>query len=129
MSTPSAASPPSDPDCLFCKIIAGGIPATIVARTDRVVAFRDINPQAPTHVLLIPVDHRSTAAATAESDPTVVGEMVAMAGAIARDEGIDESDGGHGYRLVFNTGQDSGQEVFHTHLHLLGGRKFSWPPG
>jgi histidine triad (HIT) family protein len=126
MSTPT---PPVDPDCLFCKIVAGAIPATIVARTDRVVAFRDINPQAPTHVLLIPVEHRPTAAATADADPAVVGELVAMAGAIARDEGIDESTGGHGYRLVFNTGPDSGQEVFHTHLHLLGGRTFTWPPG
>ena len=126
MSTPTSSA---DPDCLFCKIVAGDIPATIVARTERVVAFRDINPQAPTHVLLIPVEHRPTAADTAESDPAVVGEMVAMAGTIARDEGIAESVGGHGYRLVFNTGPASGQEVFHTHLHLLGGRKFTWPPG
>lgn len=125
----SAPATSADPECLFCKIVAGDIPATIVTRTDRVVAFRDIRPQAPTHILLIPVDHQPTAAATAAVDPALVGELVSMAGAIARDEGIDESTGGQGYRLVFNTGPDSGQEVFHTHLHLLGGRPFRWPPG
>lgn len=107
----------------------GEIPATIVTRTDRVVAFRDIDPKASTHVLVVPVDHYPNAAATAQADPALVGELVSTAARIARDEGVDEDAGGTGYRLVFNTGPGAGQTVFHTHLHLLGGRSFGWPPG
>jgi histidine triad (HIT) family protein len=114
-----------DPDCLFCKIVAGEIPATIVARTDRIVVFRDIDPQAPTHVLIVPVDHQPNAAATAAADPALAGELFAVGARIAQDEGLD----GTGYRLVANTGAGAQQTVFHTHLHLLGGRSFTWPPG
>lgn len=114
-----------DPDCLFCRIVAGDIPATIVDRTDRVVAFRDIDPKAPTHVLVIPVEHQPNAGATAAADPALIGELVATAARIAGSEGADAD----GYRMVFNTGAGAGQSVFHTHLHLLGGRPFSWPPG
>lgn len=117
--------PTSPLDCLFCKIIAGEIPGDIVARTDRVVAFRDIDPQAPTHILIIPVDHQPNAAATAAADPALAGELMIMAGRIAREEGLEEG----GYRLVANTGAGAQQTVFHTHWHLLGGRPFTWPPG
>ena len=113
----------ADPDCLFCRIVSGEIPATIVARTDRVVAFRDVNPQAPTHVLVVPADHFPNAAAVAAADPGLVGELVAHAAAAAAADGVTD------YRLVFNTGADAGQSVFHAHLHLLGGRAFGWPPG
>jgi histidine triad (HIT) family protein len=115
----------TDPDCVFCKIVAGEVPAEIVVRTDRVVAFRDVNPQAPTHILLVPVAHAPDAAATAADDPALAGELLAEAGHLARDEGLAES----GYRAVFNTGAGAQQTVFHTHLHLLGGRPFTWPPG
>lgn len=117
--------PHTDPDCLFCKIAAGDIPADIVARTDTVVAFRDIDPKAPTHILIIPVDHEPNAAATAERDPALAGALFSMAGRVAHDEGLEES----GYRIVANTGAGAQQTVFHTHLHLLGGRAFTWPPG
>jgi histidine triad (HIT) family protein len=125
---PEAAAdrgPHRDPDCLFCKIVAGEIPGQIVVRTDRVVAFRDIDPQAPTHVLIVPVDHRPNIAATAAADPTLVSDLFTMAARIAREEGVAEN----GYRLVSNTGAGAQQSVFHTHLHLLGGRSFTWPPG
>jgi histidine triad (HIT) family protein len=122
MSSPLA--PSVDPDCLFCKIVAGEIPATMVARNATVVAFRDVNPQAPTHVLVIPVEHHPNAAAVAAADPSLVGELVAQAAAIAAAEGVPDD-----YRLVFNTGVQAGQSVFHAHLHLLGGRGFGWPPG
>lgn len=117
--------PLRDQDCLFCKIAAGEIPSTIVLRTDRIVAFRDIDPQAPTHVLIIPVDHQPDIAATAAADPALAGELFVTAARIAHQEGIDET----GYRLVANTGAGAQQTVFHTHLHLLGGRSFTWPPG
>lgn len=123
------SAPHADPDCLFCKIVAGDIPATVVARTDRVVAFRDISPQAPTHILVIPVDHQPNAAATAVADPALMGELIAEAGRIAAAEGIDENSPDGGYRIVTNTGAGAQQTVFHTHLHLLGGRSFGWPPG
>lgn len=113
----------TDPDCLFCKIVAGEIPGDIVARTERTVAFRDINPQAPVHVLVVPREHHPNAAATTLADPTVLAEMVATAQQVAAAEGHDD------YRLVFNTGADAGQTVFHTHLHVLAGRGLSWPPG
>jgi histidine triad (HIT) family protein len=113
-----------DSDCLFCAIVAGEIPATKVAETESTFAFRDINPQAPTHVLVIPKEHHTSAADVAQFAPQLLGDMVATAGEIARSEGLDG-----GYRLVFNTGPDAGQTVFHVHLHLLGGRALGWPPG
>lgn len=119
-------SPPSaDPDCLFCKIIVGEIPAAVVDRDDRTVAFRDVNPQSSTHVLVVPVQHYPDAAAVAAAEPALVGEMVAMAARVARAEAVVDD----GYRLVFNTGAGAGQTVFHAHLHVLGGRPFGWPPG
>ncbi|MDQ2847456.1 MAG: histidine triad nucleotide-binding protein [Actinomycetota bacterium] len=112
-------------DCLFCKIVAGDIPADIVHRDERTLAFRDLAPKAPTHVLVIPVTHSVTIADTAAGDAALVGELVATAAGIAAADGIAES----GYRMVFNTGADAGQTVFHAHLHLLGGRALGWPPG
>ncbi len=110
-------------DCLFCKIVAGDIPGDVVLSTDRVVAFRDVAPVAPTHVLVVPREHAPDAAATTAADPTLVGDLVAAAARVAVGEGLDD------YRLVFNTGAGAGQSVFHTHLHLLGGRALTWPPG
>ncbi|GAA4752017.1 histidine triad nucleotide-binding protein [Nocardioides endophyticus] len=110
-------------DCLFCKIVAGEIPAEIVHTTERTVAFRDLNAQAPTHVLIVPKDHYANAAELAAGDPVASAELVTTAAAVATAEGYDD------YRLVFNTGAGAGQSVFHTHLHLLAGRPFGWPPG
>jgi histidine triad (HIT) family protein len=104
-------------DCLFCRILDGEIPAAVVYETDRTFAFRDINPQAPTHVLVIPREHHPDAAALAAADPPLLAEVIAAAASVAAAEGIAES----GYRLVFNTGRDAGQTVFHAHLHVLGG--------
>ncbi len=115
----------SDPDCLFCRIVAGDVPADIVRRDERSVAFRDIHPQAPTHILLIPVAHHRDAAALAAEDAHQLAALVTVAAELADAEGIAES----GYRLVFNVGEDAGQSVHHTHLHLLGGRSLGWPPG
>jgi histidine triad (HIT) family protein len=105
-------------DCLFCKIVAGDVPATIVAETDDVIAFRDIAPQAPTHVLVASKRHYPNVAELATSDPTLAGQMLALATRVAHDEGIEKT----GYRLVVNTGRGAGQTVFHVHVHLLGGR-------
>lgn len=110
-------------DCLFCKIASGSIPATVVRRTDRALAFRDVNPQAPTHILVIPIEHVATV--NEAKNPAMLGELVAFARDVAREAGLAES----GYRLVLNTNADGGQTVFHLHLHLLGGRKLQWPPG
>jgi histidine triad (HIT) family protein len=110
-------------DCLFCKIVRKEIPAKIVAESAECVAFRDINPQAPTHVLVIPRAHVTSL--NEASDPTLVGQMALFAADIAKREGIAEK----GYRIVFNTNADGGQTVFHVHLHLLGGRSMRWPPG
>jgi histidine triad (HIT) family protein len=110
-------------DCLFCGIVAGEVGADVVHTTDRAVAFRDINPQAPTHVLVVPRDHYASAADLAAGDPEALAELVATAAAVA------EADGHEDYRLVFNTGEGVGQTVFHTHLHLLAGRSMTWPPG
>ena len=112
-----------DANCLFCKIIEGDIPADIIYRNENVVAFRDIGPQAPTHVLLVPTLHVTTAAALAKISPVVTAALIRAADEIANSEGLD------GYRMVFNTGASVGQSVFHAHLHLLGGRIFAWPPG
>ncbi len=113
----------ADPDCLFCKIVAGEIPAEIVHTSERTVAFRDINPQAPLHVLVVPRGHDPNAAASAATDAEMFAELAVTARAVASAEGYDD------YRLVFNTGAGVGQTVFHTHGHVLAGRPMSWPPG
>jgi histidine triad (HIT) family protein len=113
----------TETDCLFCKIVSGEIPGDVVHRTEHTVAFRDINPQAPLHVLVVPREHQPNAGALAEADPVATAELVTAAKAVAAAEGYDD------YRLVFNTGADAGQTVFHAHLHLLAGRGFTWPPG
>ena len=117
-------------DCLFCRMVAGEIPADVVHQTDRVLAFRDINPQAPTHVLVIPKEHHATAGALAAADPGLLAEVVSTAHTVAGREGLVTGDGvAPGYRLVTNTGPQAGQSVQHVHLHLLGGRNLTWPPG
>ncbi|MEP6999614.1 MAG: histidine triad nucleotide-binding protein [bacterium] len=110
-------------NCLFCRIVRKDIPSTIVLENEHVIAFRDIDPKAPTHVLVVPKTHIATL--DDATDARVLGEMLLAAAAIARDEGIVAG----GYRTVVNCGADAGQSVFHVHLHLLGGRKLSWPPG
>jgi histidine triad (HIT) family protein len=112
-------------DCLFCKIITREIPASIVYEDDRMLAFNDINPQAPTHVLVVPKRHIDSLNELAPGDDAIVGEVVRRAASIAKDRGISAG----GYRTVFNTNRDAGQTVFHIHLHLLGGRTMHWPPG
>ncbi len=112
-------------DCLFCKMVAGEIQPDVVRETDEVLAFRDINPQAPTHILIIPKRHIATLNDITPEDAGLVGRLFTVARELAVSEGIAES----GYRCVFNCNRDAGQEVFHLHLHLLGGRRFSWPPG
>ena len=109
--------------CIFCGIVAGTVPADVVHRTDRSVAFRDLNPVAPTHVLVVPAQHHEDAVALAVADPEGAADLVATAAAVAEAEGLT------GYRLVYNTGREAGQTVFHTHLHVLGGRSLTWPPG
>lgn len=104
-------------DCLFCRIVAGQIPATVVHETDTTLAFRDINPKAPIHVLIIPKAHVADLAALAESDRVLAGDVLAAVAAVAVAEGLDDS----GYRTIFNSGPHGGQEVFHAHAHLLGG--------
>ena len=111
-------------DCLFCGIVAGDVPADVVHDDEQTVAFRDINGQAPTHVLVVPRDHHPNAASLATAGQGGVDALVRTAAAVAASEGIAED-----YRLVFNTGAEAGQSVFHVHLHLLGGRPFTWPPG
>lgn len=113
------------PDCLFCKIIEGTIPATIVYQDDRLVAFKDINGQAPTHVLIVPRRHIASLNELTAGDDALVGEMVRRGAAIAESHGHSAA----GYRTVFNCNADAGQTVFHIHLHMLGGRRLSWPPG
>jgi histidine triad (HIT) family protein len=119
----------NDPDCLFCKIAAREIAATVVLETENVLAFRDVNPQAPTHVLVIPRDHHADIGALATDAPDTLAELVSAAARVAAEEGltVDGTNGGH--RLVFNTGAGAGQSVFHVHGHVLGGRPLSWPPG
>jgi histidine triad (HIT) family protein len=111
-------------DCLFCRIVAGEIPATVVLDTDRVLAFRDISPQAPVHVVVIPKEHHADVAELSAADPGLAGELMASASAVAAGEGLDE-----GFRVVLNTGAHGGQTVFHVHAHVLGGRSLGWPPG
>jgi histidine triad (HIT) family protein len=104
-------------DCLFCRIVAGEIPADVVYETDTTLAFRDIGPKAPVHVLVIPKAHHPDVAALAEADPTLAGEVLAAAAAVAKAAGVT----GDGYRTIFNTGRNGGQEVFHVHAHVVGG--------
>ena len=121
----SAEAPRRDPDCLFCRIVAGEIPSTQIAADDTVVAIRDISPRAPTHVLVLPRDHIPSAADLTDEDADLIGHIFAIAAAIARSEGIAEG----GYRIVTNVGAWGGQTVDHLHFHLMGGRAFSWLPG
>jgi histidine triad (HIT) family protein len=116
---------PPDPSCPFCRIVAGEQPARILEATDSVVAFRDANPQGPTHILLVPREHLPSAADLEDRHGPVLAEMFQAATRLARAEGIDRT----GWRLVTNTGPDAGQSVHHLHLHLLGGRPMHWPPG
>ena len=109
--------------CLFCKVAAGEIPATIVKRGDGMLGFKDINPQAPTHLLVIPTHH--VGSLNEAKDPQLLGAMLTFARDLAREVGIAE----RGYRVVVNTNPDGGQTVFHLHLHVLGGRPMTWPPG
>lgn len=115
----------TDSDCLFCKILRNEIPADIVYESDTAVAFRDINPQAPTHVLIIPRKHIATINDIEEDDHAIIGSLYAAARETAQAEGFSDE----GYRAVMNCNEAAGQTVFHIHLHLLGGRQFSWPPG
>jgi histidine triad (HIT) family protein len=106
-------------DCLFCKIVAGDVPADVVYRGERTLAFRDINPQARTHVLVVPLEHYEDAVSLAAEAPSLLSDVVVAGGEVAKAEGITES----GYRLVFNTGPDAGRTVFHAHLHVVGGEQ------
>ncbi len=112
-------------DCLFCKIVAGDIPSEKVYETENVFAFRDINPGAPTHVLVIPKRHIARMIDAEPEDAALLGELFLAANEVARLEGIDQ----RGVRYVVNTNKDAGQLVFHIHLHVIGGRELSWPPG
>ena len=111
-------------DCLFCKIVAGDIPADVVHETSTTIAFRDIEPQAPVHVLVIPRSHHRDAASLAAEEPGAAVDLLNAVAAVAEQEGLAD-----GYRLVFNTGRDGNQLVPHVHAHVLGGRRMGWPPG
>lgn len=113
----------TEDDCLFCRIVAGEVPADVVARSESAVAFRDVNPQAPLHVLVVPRRHVANAAELAHADDRGVDDLVTLAASVATEAGHDS------YRLVLNTGADAGQTVFHAHLHVLAGRSLTWPPG
>ncbi len=112
-------------NCLFCKIAAGEIPATVVLDDKEVMAFRDVKPQAPTHLLIIPKKHIATINDTDSNDEQLLGRMIQSAKKLAKTEGLSEA----GYRLIFNVNSNGGQVVYHIHLHLLGGRQMMWPPG
>lgn len=105
----------ADPDCVFCKVVSGDIPADVLGRNEHAISFKDLNPQAPFHALVVPVDHYANAAASAAADPAILGHAVALADEVAKAAGNDD------YRLVINTGAGVGQTVFHTHVHVLGG--------
>ena len=112
-------------DCLFCRIIEGTVPGSIIFKDERLVAFKDINPQAPMHVLIVPRRHIATLNDLSVEDDGLVGEMIRRAAALAKENGYSD----RGYRTVFNCQADAGQTVFHIHLHVLGGRRLTWPPG
>jgi len=111
-------------DCIFCKIIAGDIPATLLYKDDDIIAFNDISPQAPTHILVIPLKHIAGPSALTEADQPLIGKLVEKGTELAAEVGLDD-----GYRLDMNNGEKAGQTVFHLHLHVLGGRVMTWPPG
>ncbi|HEX7999736.1 MAG TPA: histidine triad nucleotide-binding protein [Pyrinomonadaceae bacterium] len=115
----------AEQDCLFCRIIAGDTPADLLHTDERCVAFRDINPQAPVHVLVIPREHMDSLDDASQRDEALLGHLLRVGARIANEEGLSES----GYRTVINTGAGVGQSVFHLHVHVLGGRGMSWPPG
>jgi histidine triad (HIT) family protein len=115
----------SEQNCLFCRIVAGEIPADIVHTDEHSIAFRDINPQAPTHILVIPREHLESLDEASRQDEALLGHLLRIAARLANAQGLTES----GYRTVINTGAGAGQSVFHLHLHLLGGRTLNWPPG
>ena len=115
----------AEADCIFCRIASGEIPARLAHEDDVAVAFHDLNPQAPTHVLVIPRRHIRSAADLTEADGELLGRLFAVAAGVARDEGIAE----RGFRIVTNSGLEAGQSVDHLHLHVLGGRPMAWPPG
>ena len=121
----SGTRAPRDPDCLFCRIVAGELQSTKVREDDQVIAIRDIAPRAPTHILILPREHIPSAADLTAGDGPLLGHIFEMAAALARSEGIAEQ----GYRVVTNVGTWGGQTVDHLHFHLMGGRSFSWPPG
>mgnify|MGYP006268188085 FL=1 len=110
-------------ECIFCKIVDGEIPSELIYKDDNVIAFKDLNPQAPTHLLFVPTIHVENAAELAKISPVVLGALFNAVGKVAQDRAITD------YRTVFNTGAGAGQSVFHAHLHLLSGREFDWPPG
>lgn len=110
-------------DCIFCSIVSGDIPADIVLRTPEVVAFTDLNPQAPTHILVIPTEHHVNGAALAQDNPVQAAAVLVATQRVAAEAGLTD------YRTVFNTGAQAGQSVFHAHAHVLGGRNLGWPPG
>jgi len=116
---------PAAGDCLFCRIVRRELPARIIFENERLLAFEDIRPKAPVHVLVIPKDHFASLNDAPEGAEALLGEILLRAREIARETGIGES----GYRIVLNTARDSGQEVFHIHFHILGGRRLAWPPG
>ncbi len=112
-------------DCLFCSIASGEIPVDLIHEDNQVVAFRDINPQAPVHVLVIPRDHYANAGELAAADRDTAGALLHAAAKVAHEQGLEDS----GFRIVLNTGEGAGQSVFHVHAHVLGGRDLAWPPG
>jgi histidine triad (HIT) family protein len=115
----------TDPDCIFCKVVGGQIPSAIVLRNDQITAFRDINPQMPTHVLVVPNQHIADTEALAPEHDAIIGAVIRAARDVAQQEGLST----RGYRLVFNTGRDANNTVPHLHVHVLGGRAMAWPPG
>lgn len=115
----------SEQNCIFCRIVAGELPAEIIYQDEQCIAFRDTNPQAPTHALVIPRDHMESLDDAAKRDESSLGHLMRVAARVANDEGLSET----GYRTVINTGAGAGQSVFHLHIHVLGGRSLSWPPG
>jgi histidine triad (HIT) family protein len=115
----------AEQDCLFCRIIEGGIPADIIHTDERCLAFRDINPQAPVHLLVIPREHMDSLDDASQKDEATLGHLLRVAARLANEQGLSES----GYRTVINTGEGVGQSVFHLHVHVLGGRAMNWPPG